>query len=222
LMPMVTLFRPENSTVDYPAAKESAQICGRTPFEMAAFTARRLAVDALLIRITTDLNVPDGPRYEELGVNLRGMATTVLQGYIDPQMSEIKGGFAELRQRLAARIADLVDRELPARAAATPNATGLLARIGKRKAPEKSAEAAEITALTKWKAVLTQEDDPFARACYRALLAIIGGMVNQRGRLVVPRDEIIELATNWAANDYGSYWIGERIQPMIFAAAKAE
>ena len=47
---------------------------------MVAFKVSRLAVHEILIRVTADLFVPDGPSYEELGLNLRSMAERILDG----------------------------------------------------------------------------------------------------------------------------------------------
>ncbi len=40
LMPLATLYRPENSTVSYAQAREAASFCGLEPKAMAALDAR--------------------------------------------------------------------------------------------------------------------------------------------------------------------------------------
>ena len=64
LMLQVTLYRPENAFVDYSQAKEIAAFCGLDTADVAAFKPERLVVHELLIRITADFTVPDGPNYE--------------------------------------------------------------------------------------------------------------------------------------------------------------
>ena len=43
-----------------------------------AFRPERLAVHELLIRVTADVSVPDGPNYEDLGINFREITETIL------------------------------------------------------------------------------------------------------------------------------------------------
>jgi len=59
-------------TLDCPL-KYRRVCCQFKPADMVAFTLERLVTHELLIRVTADLSVPDGPDYEELGINLRGM-----------------------------------------------------------------------------------------------------------------------------------------------------
>ena len=80
LKPLITLFRPENATVSFAAAQEAANFCGLKPGQIYALRPERLIIHELLIRVTADLSVPDGPTYEVLGRNLRQM-TARIYGY---------------------------------------------------------------------------------------------------------------------------------------------
>ena len=73
LLPFVSLYRPENSSVTYSQAKEISEFCGLDPFEVISFKTERLIVHELLIRVSADLGIPDGPNYEDLGICLRNM-----------------------------------------------------------------------------------------------------------------------------------------------------
>ena len=97
LLPLVTLFRPENSDIDYAKAKEIGKLCGIDAAELVSFRAERLVVHELLIRVTADLSVPDGPSYEELGINLRSMAATILDKYIPAEIAQIRLAFGAIR-----------------------------------------------------------------------------------------------------------------------------
>ena len=112
LLPLVTLYRPENSDVDYAAAKEAAEFCGLKPHEMVAFKVSRLVVHELLIRVTADLFVPDGPSYEELGLNLRSMAGTILSKHIQPEMPVLEQKFADLKEHVGQKISAILDRDI--------------------------------------------------------------------------------------------------------------
>lgn len=227
LLPLVTLYRPENSTVSYDEAKEAADFCGRKPPEMNAFTASRLVRHELFIRLMADINVPDGPDYPELGEHLRGIAKTILDGYVQPQMPMLEQEFDRLRERIEKRLAVRLDQDIYSReSGATPSTAGLLERLGLRKpkpdANEKLPEAPEVKALLQWQDEVNRGADAFETGCLRGLLAIVGGIVGQRGRLFADHDLILKWATNWVCNTYGGHRIGQLIQPMIAEAARRE
>lgn len=52
---------------------------------------------ALLVRVTADLSVADGPSYEELGINLRAMVHTINTRYMQPQMPAIESVWSTVR-----------------------------------------------------------------------------------------------------------------------------
>ena len=90
LLPQVTLFSAENSETAYQDAKEAANFCGLKPQELVVFKVQRLAMHEVLIRVTADLHVPDGPNYADLGLNLRRMAKQILTHYVAPRMAELE------------------------------------------------------------------------------------------------------------------------------------
>ncbi|MBK0329665.1 hypothetical protein I5535_20665 [Rhodobacteraceae bacterium F11138] len=223
LMPLVTLYRQQNSTVSYTQACEAATFCGRKPMEMVAFTASRLACHELLVRLMADINIPDGPEYPELGEHLRGMAATILERYIQPSMPGLEQEFARLRERIEQKLRTRLEQDVDGRAATDERAgKGLLARLGKPKSPVAQTEAPEVQALLQWQAEVERPGDAFELACLKGLLAIVGGIVGQRGRLFADRDLVLKWAANWVCNAYGGHRIGQMIQPMIREAVAAE
>ena len=224
LLPLVTLYVPENSTVGYPDAKSAADFCGLKPQDMIAFTVPRLAVHEILIRVTADLCVPDGPNYEDLGLNLRGMAERILTGYVRPRMDELERAFAEFRQEVERRLDELIERGIYARnAQSQPEPTGFLSKLFAKK-PQKSSTTTlpEMLAISEWREGISNAETPFERACLEGLHTIVAGIVGQRGRLMADKDLIIRLAANYICNSLGSQKIGEMIDPIIRDAAKAE
>ncbi|MGB5558346.1 MAG: hypothetical protein WBN04_10080 [Paracoccaceae bacterium] len=225
LLPLVTLYTPENSDVGYQEAKEAADFCGLKPQDMIAFKVSRLAVHEVLIRVTSDLFVPDGPSYEELGLNLRSMAERILDGHVRPRLDELETAFSAIRsdaqKTLAARLeADIFGPASPPQPAAKPN---LLARlIGNKTATKPLEELPELRALSRWQEQISTTKDALELACLKALHTIVGGIVGQRGRLMADKDLIVRLASNLVCNSYGSQRIGELIEPMVLKAAEAE
>jgi hypothetical protein len=106
LWPLVTLYRSENATVSYTVARELADLTGLKVLELVAIRPERLVVHALLVRVTADLSVPDGPDYEVLGINLRGMADTIYRSHMQPEMASIVALFESEKDKAASYIAE--------------------------------------------------------------------------------------------------------------------
>ena len=111
LRPLITLFRPEHAFVDHAEASELAGFSGLDVLDLVALRPERLVVHELLVRVTADLSVPDGPGYETLGLNLRAMVGTIHERHVAPEMARIAAAWEA--ERAAAR--ELVADELAAR-----------------------------------------------------------------------------------------------------------
>ena len=107
---LCTIFRPENSFTSVAKARELRDLSGLDLGELAAFRLRRLALHELLIRVTADFSVPDGPRIEDLGINFRRIVSRVFSNYIDPEMNTIISACDNSRRRLSA----IIENELAA------------------------------------------------------------------------------------------------------------
>jgi len=224
LLPQVTLYRLENSETSYLEAKEAAEFCGLKPQDMIAFRVCRLAMHETLIRVTADLCVPDGPSYEELGLNLRGMADRILTAHVQPKMDVLERSFAELRQRVEHRLDMLLQQDVYAPDRPDPAVKkGVFARAFLKKTPVPAEKGLpELRAMAGWRDAVGQTGDPFEVACLRGLNTIVGGIVGRRGRLMAEKALVVKFAANWVCNSYGSNKIGEMIDPILSEAAKAE
>lgn len=224
LLPLVTLYRPENSSVGYREARERAEICGLNPQEMVAFRVRRLVVHELLIRVTADLHVPDGPNYEDLGLSLRGMTARILEAHVEPRMAEFEHAFDALRDEVDDRLRALLDRDIFARPAPERAARrGLRALfLGRKEPADPEIGSPELVALARWEDAIPQADAPLEKACLQGLHRVVSAIVAQRGRLMADRDTVLRLASNWICNAYGSERIGDMLDPVIRHAAAAE
>jgi hypothetical protein len=79
--------------------------CGLAVERLSSFRPERLALHEVLIRVMADLSVPDGEKYEDLGVNFRKMTAAIMDKYIASKMPEITRTFEQLkRQRLISSI----------------------------------------------------------------------------------------------------------------------
>ena len=106
LFPLLTIFRPKNALISAIEARELADFTGLNLFELAAFKPERLVVHELLVRITADFSVPDGPKYEDLGISFRDIATTILSRHIAGHWDIIHQTYDDLKDRTTQFIDD--------------------------------------------------------------------------------------------------------------------
>ena len=112
LLPLITLFRPENGKVSYQQAKEAADFCGLSAETLCELSVKRLIIHEVLIRVTADLSVPDGPSYEYLGISLRSMVGRICDHYVLPNLVDITAEFEGIKHRAAEAINDRLDRDI--------------------------------------------------------------------------------------------------------------
>ena len=222
LLPLITLFRPENSDISYQQAKEAADFSGLAVEQLCALKVERLVAHEVLIRVTADLSVPDGPSYEYLGLQLRGMVDTIYRRYMMPEMAGITAGFDLVRQRAEQELTGLVDEICTFDAGQKQTKAGFFGFLKKPPKPAKPVTAPpELSALDQLRHRLRDADD-FSAACMTALISVVSGILGKQGRIVTDRRLIVQLALRVFSNDQGSAEIGQLIAPIFAQAAKAE
>jgi hypothetical protein len=222
LLPQVTLFRPENSHIGYAEAKEAADFCGLAVEQLCALRVERLVVHELLIRVTADLSVPDGPSYEYLGLQLRGMVDRIYRLHMTPRMLGIATEFNLVCSRAEVAIRALLDTALSQTSVARKPAKGIFERFFHRETKPVHNDGVRDQAAIEHIASAAAGADEFEAACISALLAILNGIMGKQGKLVADRDLIIKLALRVFRNDYGSRAVGRFIAPFFAEAAEAE
>jgi len=110
LRPLATILRPENVFTDYAAARELGDLTGLPLAELVVFRPERLALHELLVRVTADISVPDGPRIGDLGVNFRGIVSTIFSRYVAPRATVLSAAYDAAKRDIAA----IVDAEADA------------------------------------------------------------------------------------------------------------
>ena len=111
LYPCCRWRRSSGPTTCSPASTRRASAArspASSPRNSSTFRPERLVVHELLIRVTADISVPDGPSYEDLGINFRRIAGTILSRYLEPRMPEIRRAYDALR----AQALRLIEAEL--------------------------------------------------------------------------------------------------------------
>ncbi len=100
----ITLFRKENSEVSYQDAVLAGALCGLKPQEVCCLSLKRLVIHELLIRVTADLTVPDGPKYEDLGISLRSMVKKIFVTHIEKKLDDISDDYRKFCFKAERRI----------------------------------------------------------------------------------------------------------------------
>jgi hypothetical protein len=230
LLPLSTMFRPENVRTTVAQAEELHDLTGIEFFDLVAFRPERLALHEMLVRVTADLSVPSGSRVEDLGINFRRMVNTLLENHMAARMPDIVAAYDALRLSLAATIAaELTKRIFPPMAqhpAGPERRPGFLERLFRatpRVQPASTPSGPEV-AIAAWRsATQTAGDDNrmHAAAC-RALARVVGSIVGRHGRVWGTPELLAAVATDLACNDWGGEEIGRLIEPWFIAGARGE
>ncbi|XDZ65465.1 hypothetical protein AB8880_11160 [Alphaproteobacteria bacterium LSUCC0684] len=230
LRPAITLFRPENAHEGYAAVKEAADFCGLKPFELASLKTSRLLIHELLVRVTADLSVPDGPDYEYLGLSLRSMVRCLEEDHLRAHLPELERQFEIYRGRIHQRIAAILDADLYQ----VERSDNPAERSGKkgwwpfsrtrevdRSDRGEPARLSEEHALTRWKEAAADKNASEDGGIHEALLRITEGIITQHGRLVAARDLLTDLVLRYFINKHGQREIRRLIAPGFTAAVAA-
>ncbi|MGH1571672.1 hypothetical protein ACRAWG_14550 [Methylobacterium sp. P31] len=109
-LPLVTVYRPEHVETPLRDALETSDLCGLPARQLTRFRAGRLVVHEVLIRVMSDLSVPVGAVYADLGVNFRAIVATILREGIEPRLGEVEAVLTQIRAEADA----VLDREIAA------------------------------------------------------------------------------------------------------------
>jgi len=226
---LCTIFRPENSFTSVAKARELRDLSGLDLGELAAFRLRRLALHELLIRVTADFSVPDGPRIEDLGINFRRIVSRVFSNYIDPEMNTIISACDNSRRRLSAIIENELAALVAGPATADPDpGRSIIRRLTRfaggaaHTAVAESPPGWEQQWISGWQAKARASGDALQQAAYSALTKLVTALVVRHGRIWGSHELIVSLATDMAWNDFGSEEIGRLIEPCLRTATARE
>jgi hypothetical protein len=230
LWPLVTVFREENAFVSYALAKELSDLTGLKPLDLIALRAERLVTHALLVRVTADLSVADGPSYEELGLNLRGMVEKINARHMRPKLPVFDQSLAVAKAKahaFALHQLTLCLNEQEKTDTARSEKKPLLQRwFGKAPAPAaRSAntdESPEISAINKWKQASLELETGLEKACFDALAKTVDSIVGHRGRMIPDHDLVATIVCNQVGNTHGAQLIDTLIDDIWHDAVGKE
>lgn len=227
VLPLSTMFSADNVETGFAEAHELADFSGLSPFEIVVFRPERLLVHELLVRVTTDLSVPDGPEYEELGINLRTMVGRIYDHYVCPELASLKALHEAVRDEVtslvAAELAILRGPEKPKTKTETKKRQSLLKRLfGTFSKPEPERAKSFEEKLADLAARADPDPTSLEEACCTALLKVTRSVVNHRGRLVGDDEVLVRLAVGLVLNSWSAGRLGEAIAPLFERAVNAE
>lgn len=227
VLPLSTMFSEANVETGYSEAHELADFSGLSSFEVVVFRLERLLVHELLVRVTTDLSVPDGPEYEELGINLRMMVARIYDLHVIPELASLKALHETIRQEATHLVAsELATLREPAKRAAKPEKSRAQSLFKRLFGTAPKAEPVRAKTFEEKLADLAVRSEPdpatLEGACCAALLKVVRSVVNHRGRLVGDGDVLVRLAVGLVLNGWSADRLGDAIAPIFETAANAE
>ena len=222
-LPLSTMFRSENVFTSIETATELSDFTGLPIQQLICFRPERLVVHELLIRVSADIFVSDGSKYEDLGVNYRSIVDVILREYIEPHMAAIVSQFHEfdqqVRDRVDTELGDSLFKETPRVEKKQPS-TGF-ARFFKPKAGKSnsaisaSPEIRQQQIVSDWQVKSRSDQDPLSAAVYLNLHKIANAIIIKHGRLMGDRLLLTGLVAGLVCNDLGSKVIGDTIIPFV-------
>ena len=229
-LPLSTMFRSENVYTTIETANELQGFTGLPIQQLICFRPGRLVVHELLIRVSADIFVSDGSRYEDLGVNFREVVATILRDYIEPHNDAILERFTQLRCDCEALVTTRLEQDMFVASSNAPTEKGRfsLARLfGSRPTKAKSTPAESLeqrhqAILASWNQLAREDDYTLSGAVYSALAAIANALIIKHGRIVGDKTLLVSLVTGLVCNQHGSNMIGEQIAPWVDQAIDGE
>jgi hypothetical protein len=232
LLPLSTIFRSDNVFVDIGRVKELRDLTGLEFSELVTFRPARLALHELMIRVTADVSVSDGSRYEDLGINFRRIVSRIYEGCVQPNLAQIDASYQASRKHLdsivAAELDALTRREAHRSEAKHEGRIRSMLRLrrGRGATPPLDASLEEddtyLRAADDCDSRATQASDEARGAALKALARVLRAVYGKFGRVRAASDLVRSVAVDLACNSYASGQIGLLVDQYVHQAAGAE
>jgi hypothetical protein len=241
LLPLSTIFRPENVFAGVERVRELHDLTGLDFSELVCFRPERLALHELLIRVTADLSVSDGSRYEDLGINFRSIVARILARYVEPGMGQIVATYDESRKALSEVISQALARatqlgSAPTGAGRHPRLRSLFTGRSSRRAPVAHVDdgMAYVRLADEWEKAAAEADAAEREAelqggatgargaALRALTRICRALYGKVGNSHTAAELAGSVAVDVACNEFCARQIGRLIDKHIAEAVQRE
>lgn len=230
LLPLATIFRPENVFTSVERARELQDVTGLDLSELVVFRPERLVLHETLIRVTSDLSVPDGTKYEDLGINFRQMVDVILTRYVSHRMQKV----TELYARLQGDVKVVVDEEIALAASpvksegASFRQNGLVRWFGLGRRTSRAQHGVGMLGLSlpevadRWAKAAATEAEGLRKEVLNALAKAARAFYRRAGHSWPAPSLFSDIAVGLTCNAFCSDEIGRFIAQSLLEAAEAE
>lgn len=227
LRPLITLFSENNSKVSFVEAIEAAEFCGLKASQMCELSLERLIVHELLIRVTGDISVPDGPNYEDLGISLRSITDKILSRHVMAEIGSLSVSFNTYMEEAQSSISELISEKLmdsSSKSISNIKSKGLkfASNVFKYLLNSKIIAAEKEKVFSNYYEQKTNESINFESDCNNCVSIILNGILKIHGGIIYDKELLVTLTVRLFRNIYGSQKVGELISPTFYSAVEAE
>jgi hypothetical protein len=222
LLPLATLFRPENSFTDVAEASEISAFTGLEPGEVVRFRPQRLLLQELLVRITADLSVPDGSEYRDLGINFRAMVDTILDKYVGPNLPQYLAAYDALQPILTAMIDEELKTAFAVGQSVEPDSRRSWFGMRRPDPPARPAAVADRLSLAEAWERRAHGSEGARRAVCAALAKVLRALYGKHGHAWGSAEMIAGVALVLAWNEHGGEMLGRLVEADLLRAVAGE
>jgi hypothetical protein len=112
LSALETIFQAPNVYTHYDEVQEIASLTGLKPEHLVGFTAKRLVMHELIVRVGANIHIPEAEHEEDLGINFRHIANGILDQHIAPLYDHIEHEFHSLSLSVKREVDRLLSEEV--------------------------------------------------------------------------------------------------------------
>ena len=224
LSALETIFQAPNVYTQYDEVQEVASLTGLKPEHLVGFTAKRLVMHELIVRVGANIHIPEAEHEEDLGINFRHIANGILDQHIAPLYDHIEHEFHSLSLSVKREVDRLLSEEVMLDAKVIAPIKKSLWPWGKKKAITPcplSSEEIQFKAINQLKKTGLALADPLLKAVYKSSYQILGSVASTRGLIGNDQGFMSRIICRHVLNNYGSFVIGKLIEPAIDAAVLA-
>lgn len=224
LLRQSTIFDPSNVSSPFEQTQALSDLTGLPSHRLSKFRLERLLIHELLIRVTCDLSVPDGPEYEALGLNLRGMVHCLFDGYFKSNLGDLVAAHEELLMLAEQKMRMLFAEEHVIQD--VPPSEGLWGKVRSvfSSSPGLSTEqnVEPETLLRRKIQEAKNTKDPLEVACATAVQKIADAFFGKQGFLPRESSLVVDAALILFSNEFGARKLRDTIEADFQAAISNE
>ena len=194
---------------------------------MCELSLERLIVHELLIRVTGDISVPDGPNYEDLGISLRSITDQILSRHVMAEIGSLSVSFNTYMEEAQSSISELISEKLmdaSSKSISNIKSKGLkfASNVFKYLLNSKIIAAEREKFFSNYYEQKTNESINFESDCNNCVSIILNGILKIHGGIIYDKELLVTLTVRLFRNIYGSQKVGELISPIFYSAVEAE